>query len=537
MFITPDLYLDCITILFHDNSETNQSIVKELAAVYENATLSGTGSMENDALIELYIWIIKSLMSDDIDRTKESDINTFLLKIKSNPIMEKKRDVYDLLVNILTSRDTMSEEKLSKSIKNIQTKLLLIRMNKVSRMFFGGVNRVSDMANVEDQYKGLQKLMDDMKGAIDETETAVSKTDDEEIETVSFNSKESMRAALKKNADRTVKGVIKTGLQGLNMALGKAGGATLGESIIFNAPSHHCKSLILQLISMWAAIYNDPLPSDGKKPLISLISLENEAFQNFIFIAQSMYYQIVGEEVGDISKDEIQDKLIDWVYEEFSKNGYAFDIVRHLPEQFGYEELVRYINRKEKEGYAVHLCVIDYINNMRKGSRADKHNSNVGNHLLIKELYSRICNYLKTKGITVISAHQLNRDALKLGNLGGKRDVVKHLNSEHLAESVDVQREPDCLVFMYREKNYDGLWFLTFRLDKHRYVNDTPESHKYFAYPFTKHGLLADVNGPAGFTRDIYSFKPKNMELFKDILDDHKNASLMDDDVSAGDIF
>jgi hypothetical protein len=535
MFLTPDLLLDCITVLFHDNSETNKNIVKEIVTIYEGSIAAGTGSSEQDAVVELYVWIINLLLDDGLDRTDENDVNRFLIKIKSNPIMEKRREIYDLLSNLFTSRETLSEVKLAKCFNAIQTRLLHIRMNKVSRMFFGGVNRVQDMANVEDQSRDLKKLIITIKEALDETEKSLSSSsDDGAIETVSFNNKQSMKNALKKNNDRTIRGVIKTGLQGLNMAFGKAGGLILGESVIFNAPSYHGKSLILQLVAMWAAVYNTPAPCDGKMPLIILFSLENEAFQNFIFISSVMYYQATGKEIGNLAKEEVQDDLIDWVYDEFEKNGFKLEIIRQLPDTFGYEEIVQIINYKEKSGFVIHLCVIDYINKMRKGANGDKNASSVGNHLLIKELYSKLCNYFKTKGITLVSAHQLNRDALKIGNIGGKREVVKYLNADHLAESVDVQREPDVLFFMYKEYNYDGIPFLTMRIDKHRYVNDTPDTHKHFAYPFTKHGILADINGTPMFTRDIYNYKPKDMSLFHDNIATNKQAL---DQASASDIF
>lgn len=512
MLITPDLFLDCIILLIHDNGARNQGVVKELIGIYEAE--SQGASVEGEELIRFYIRALRLMMSNDIDKDNPNELRHLLLKFKSDKILEKRRDIYDLLHETFMSRDMMSEEKLARIAKRVQNQLVWNRMNKVTRGTFGRLGRAKDMVDPESQAGELQKILDDMKTLADETEGSVGASHNlGMVDRISFADKESMKLATKKHKDRNVLGVVRTGLQGLNRMLGASGGIVLGESILFNALSHNFKSGMLQSVAMWAALYNDPVVEDGRKPIVIMVSLENEAFQNFMWISKKVYYQETGIDATGLDDDE----LVNWIYDRFGQNGFAFEILRYLPDQFGYEELVALVNHYEAQGYYVYMVVIDYMNNMRKGG--DKSSSGAGNHLMVKELYNKSTNYMKTKGASLISAHQLNREAQKLAN-SGKSNVVKSLNSEHLADSVDVQREVDGSIYMHIERNHEGIPFLTLCINKHRYVDNTPEAHKYCAYPFTHAGIMDDINGPPGYVRDIYSYSldnhAQNVQLAQD---------------------
>jgi hypothetical protein len=112
-------------------------------------------------------------------------------------------------------------------------------------------------------------------------------------------------------------------------------------------------------------------------------------------------------------------------------------------------------------------------------------------------------NYIKHKGSALFTAHQLNRGAAQLAT-SGQTNVVKKFNMSFLSDSMDVQRECDCIIYMFLEKNHLGVPYLTMKMDKHRHVDDTPEAHKACAYRFTPIGIMDDMFTSDQSIKDIY---------------------------------
>ena len=132
--------------------------------------------------------------------------------------------------------------------------------------------------------------------------------------------------------------------------------------------------------------------------------------------------------------------------------------------------------------------------------------SNIGNHLLIQELYSKACNFARTANFGLFSAHQLNRKAAELVSM--IQNPVKRFNENHLALSIDVAREPEIIIYMHIERNDEGIPFLTFKLGKNRYVNDVPDSNKYVAYRLIKDiGLEEDIGKQFKGVKNIYTYR------------------------------
>ena len=498
MMISADLFLDCILLLVHDSGERNKKVVNEIVALYE--TEWKVNASVDTELAQLYIRIVKSVMSDGIDTDSPDQLRLLLLKFKSDKALEKRVEVYDLLYEMFTSRDTMEVGKLDKVAMRIQNALVWHRANKITRTMFGKLAKAADVIDPKEQAKELTAVLSHREDLELLSNQVAGSINHGLVDKVNFSDLASLKAAAEKRNKRAVTGVLKLGLQGLNRMFGKAGGVKRGESIVVNARSHNYKSGLLQSAAIWIPLYNTPVSDfPGRKPLVIMYSLENEAFYNFYWMAKKVYYQETGFEADTISPAE----LCAWMYEFMAQKGYALEIVRYLPSDFGYEDLVRSIAEYEANGYEVHAVVIDYMNNMKKGS--DKNASNAGNHLLVKELYNKVCNYLKTKGIVLFTAHQLNRRADELAG-SGKTNVVKYYSADHLADSVDVQREVDVSIFIEKELNHEGIPFLTMRLTKHRYEDETPEAHKYCAYMFHKQGIIDDINSVPTYIKDIYSY-------------------------------
>jgi hypothetical protein len=501
MLITAELLLDSIFLLLNDNSTRNQKAVLELITLYDADTKMMDAS--DGDLIRFYVRVLHKIIDDNIDKTDEQTVRTFMLKFKSDPAYDRNREVMDLLQDAVTSRQTMDADQLKKLFDRVQTVLLWHHTNAIVRRNFGRLNRATDLVTSEAQQAELMSILrsaEDMQTLLNKSVETGSIA--QGIDTINFMDRKSIRAGLEKHKARNIAGRIRTGLQGLNLMLGKAGGAVAGESITFNALPHMYKSGILMSWGIWSVIHNVPVAPDGLKPMVYIASLENEAFQNMFWAFRQQYHIETGLSPDGLSDDKIEE----WLYEHFSKHGCTLMIERHLPHSYGFNEFMTRVSYWRSQGFFIVVAIVDYANLMNKSSD-DKSASKGGRDLGVRELFSKMCNFSKNLGMIFVTAHPINREGMR--SISNQTNMVKRLGPEHLADSVDVEREVDVSIYMHLETNSQGTRFLTMRINKHRYVDDTPEAHKYCAYPFDRPGvgILDDLGGPPRFTRDIYAYE------------------------------
>jgi len=510
MLLSSDLFLDCILLLIHDNSDSVKDAILEIIEIFEQD--AKTNTLLDDEITRFYIRVVKAIIQNNVTKADQTELKMILLKFKSDKAVSSNREIFDLLLETFSATDRLSNDKQKTLSLKIQNTLIWHKTNKKVRTMFAQLNRSADMLNPVHQQTALQDLLsaaNEVPGIFQST-TMIDTSADGMVEKVDFSNLESIGEAIEKHKERTIKGVTRFGLQGLNLMFWPHGGATQGESIVFNALSHNYKSGILMSAAKWTAMYNTP-PKDpsGLKPLILFFSLENEAYQNMMQMFRQHYETVYQKSSKELTDDQV--KL--FIYEWFNERGYTLIIERWLPSDFGFLELVKRVTYYENSGYKIHTMIIDYMNTMKKDSGDGKSTGmdGGGNHLAVRRLYSATINFTKSKGITLFTAHQLNRKAYELSN-SGVVNVVKKFSPEHLADSMDVQREVDTAVYMYIEKNHDGVPYLTFFLSKRRYVDGIPERVKYTAYKFTPWGIQDDVDSTPCFIKDIYADKNESSD-------------------------
>ena len=500
MSVGTDLLLDTIFLLCNDENHKYDTQAHELVKTYEQE--SQTKTYIEPELTNFYARLIKMLLSDEIRRDSMEDRKRALMQLKSNVAIEKHRDVYDFLYDALVSGKTLTDSQMETVSERIKMARTYNDLQKHMKKAYGRLNRLSDSSNVEDQRNELANIRQQvsyLQNTLDETSSGVAKPPGM-VDSISFSDKESLKEGIGKYNYRNVHHVIRMGLQGLNKMLGPSHGAKAGESIIFAALLHHYKSGMLQSVAMWSTLYNIPPYVEGKKPMVLMISLENEAYQNMMWMFRQNYRMKTGTDPQNMTDEDI----VEWAYEVFNANDMTLVVERFLPSEFGYEDLVGRIEYFESQGYYIYACIIDYMSNMRKTSGESSRSSD--NHTLIKELYSKTCNYTKSKGITLFTAHQLTRRAQEIAS-SGIANVVRRFTPEHLADAFAVGREVDVIIFIHLETNHEGIPFLTMNIAKHRYEDDTRSTDKYCAYPFTKLGIFDDLHAEKpGFARDIYTY-------------------------------
>jgi len=421
-----------------------------------------------------------------------------LIKFQSDPALQNNQEVYNRLLTLFSGQSKITEATIGYMYDKIHNTIIWHKCNLQVRKMFGELNKYEDTNDPLEQRSYLDNILNSahlIQAVFAESPTAEQGL----VEHIDFTNVASIKASYNKFHDRKETSNLRLGLQGLNRMFGRGGGRgpALGESVIFNALSHNYKSGILMSIAKWIVKYNEPPKHiGGKKPMILFISLENEAFENLMWWFRSTY-----ELIAQTSADGIpEEQIIQHTYDYFNSKGYTFIVERYLPSEFGYDDLIRVYNKYESSGYYVIATIIDYMNSMRKG---DSNSGKIGNYLLVKELYSNTCNFTKSKGTSLFTAHQLTKEAGMIAI--NTVDAVKKFSDVHMSHSSDIFREIDTSINMHLETNLSGDKFWTAYRNKRRYDDVTPEIDKYTAYKFTKFGIPDDVDGPDMSVKNIYA--------------------------------
>lgn len=504
MQITADRLLDTITLLIHENDQRTQAAANDILSIYRQQETPADGS--DSDLMEFYVKVIQELISSGATKNNRDVLSGILLKFRSDKSFSQHKSLFELLSEMFLApcetddQIAQAAQTLDSVMRRIQSSLLMFKADQRVRKMAGTFRRAKEIQDPDIQIAELESIELQSQSLTDlfkENRTDSSAAD--LLDVIDMKDPESVGRGIQKQLNKTNLGRIKTPFQGLNLALGPTGGILRGESVIFNALPHNYKSGILLDIATGAVIYNNYTVTPGKKPLVLYITLENEAYENLMLIYKQRYRQETQKDPNLLSEEEIKQ----WISGFFQQFDTDFKVERHLPHNFGFDEFVGRINYWDSQGYEVIAVVVDYIHNMKKTSG---NATNAARDVAVRELYNKMRNYTSNAGISLISAHPLNRSARTLASV--TQNVVKKFGIEHLADSIDPEREVDVSIYMHIEKNVQGRVFLTFNLTKHRYANDTPDSHKYWAQPFpiVGVGLHDDIGQAPLYTRDIYAY-------------------------------
>jgi hypothetical protein len=492
-----ELLLDSIILLLHNNdAETKKAIYKliELVEDEKHAHL-----FSDPELIKCLSKLVKDLLLQD-DSTSKAEQAEVLIRFATNATLAKYPTIQDNLNTIFGNTEDMSTARVRRLFLKIKNNIAWHTCNTFTKKIFGQLNKVSAAADEEQQELILSNIINTAKDMVENEVKNLSCIDRTVVERIDLSDPESIKPAIARFKLAEVANVLKTPLQGFNMMCGKRGGIALGESVSINALPGQYKTGLLLLLGYGITRYNVPSTKLGSGiPMGLFLSFENEANKNMMW----WYRQIYAAQFGKYPEGKEDADVAKYVADVFGDCGYRFFIERRLGANFGFDEYCMLIEEYKAIGYRPTYVLIDYMNLMKKTSRLTG-TSAKQNHLMLRDLYNNMCNYNRSEAITQISAHQLNRDASNLAH-SGKQNIVKLFGENVMADGMDVQREVDLSVFIHLEYNQHDIKFLTVKRDKHRYVDDTPKIHQYFAYPFTEFGIIPDYNQEIGFVRDIYA--------------------------------
>lgn len=495
MYLQPDVFVDAIILTLFNKNEDVVKLDTLLLEIYEKETANNNTITMDADFMDLYVFLLKDILQYNININDASTIQALLLKLKSHPIVIKDPDVYSKVKALFNTDTPMTQDKYKHLIARVSGDIVLYENIHAAKQIFGRLQSVGSSTSMEKRDIAIKDVTDICSHMVDINTTGIllkKEEDEHQARFADFSDRDTLVKALQVFKTVAVQNVFKSGWQALDKALG--GGWCMGDSIVFNALSHMGKTMILLKMVRWQLM--NPAPVGFPNPTVILYSLENETPQNLMILFREMYCNKYKTPPPNNLSD---DYIVDFCIEESRANGWRLILDRRLGADFGYLDLVLNMEQYYRAGYTPLMVVIDYMNMMKKSNDGGENE----NFKHLQQLYTKVCNYMKSKNCTLITAHQLNRKAAEVASLKPLQ-AVKHFNISMLAEGMDPQREVDIVFYMHKEVDAAGRSFLTFKQGKNRNRQQVPDSAKYFAYMFDNEmGILDDASGTCTATTNI----------------------------------
>ena len=282
--------------------------------------------------------------------------------------------------------------------------------------------------------------------------------------------------------------ILSTGIKTFNKFLSSKGGFLPGNLYLIIGRTQSFKSGFLLYITKWIRQYNghkfDFLLNRGITPTVLHISLENSIEQDFA----RFYYMVLNEEMKD---SNTQQEAI----AKFNKAYYGLDSsidIRFMHKRTNtltINEIEYKIKELEGQNRKVIALVIDYIAVLKP----EKVGFNLENRFLLKNLVQKLRDLSLDLKIPIITAQHTNREADAKHTeekMKGTVNIVRTFDSHLIAESKDLDRSTDFLMFIQPEQSpIDKKMYLTFLRTKCR---EAPSNVNYFVHELTNGFLLEE---------------------------------------------
>ena len=498
MLLVADTFLDCLLVLLADQSEMTRSVVKRIMTIRDEDHKRQDLKSSDDTLKDFYYRLVKEALANKCCQDNPDSMKLLLLKVKSDPIRDENPSVISLLTDILSNDSKIDVKDFTRYMNHLRNLIALNTIEVSLRKAYGKFQNIVPGQDNDDLSRNMNEIVEMFNTTVKDVEKSFSDAAATKGENyICLSDRDSIKRAVETFHARSVAGIIRTGLIGLNIMLGKRGGLALGEYAVFAARSHNYKTGMLVSLMLWCVIYNTHiLPPDGKKWLVYFVSLENETYQNLIDVFKTLYARTMRSNPDNLSSEEI----IDWLYQYFNKYNIELVIDKYEPHEYSFKKHVSKVAHFEEQGYVLLAHILDYMSEAR-GIDAGDTFSSVGKMYLIGENYVKFRAFGSTRGYMSATGHQLIKEADRVATT--TRLAVKKFNPSMFSWSPDVFRTVDVVVYLNIEQNIDNVSFLTMQLRKNRNCKDTSEAYKFCAYPFTPFGIIEDLNGSPGYVKDI----------------------------------
>lgn len=281
--------------------------------------------------------------------------------------------------------------------------------------------------------------------------------------------------------------IVRWHLKDLNRLFGEQAGGRRKEQILVAGLQHHYKSGMVMSMVRGAAMYNTPKPRDpNKKPLILLVSTENQMTINL----RTLYAQVMNQLFGKAPKlkDINPAEAAKFLRDTFMRNGWHFKMVQVVPAQFGYYQMEEMVLMYEREGYELILMAVDYLGMCNTSGLTTSQITGRDKQALFN--YSR--QLMLRHDYIMLTPHQLSTQALDIDRDRPRKFMDEVPNRQFYHDCKTIGQEVDVEIMLHKII-IDGKAYLEVARGKHRGVDDTPEDHKYFVAQFSDAGIIDDV--------------------------------------------
>lgn len=288
--------------------------------------------------------------------------------------------------------------------------------------------------------------------------------------------------------------VLMTGWQGLNRALD--GGFRPGEQWVVGAQEHNWKTGFTLSIFKQIAIWNDAvsLRDIKKKPALVRFSFEDALTANMQFLYKSLYENETGELLTTITATA--EEVAKYVHDKLTARGWDIFLYEVNPSMWTYKDICNEIIKLEARGYEIRLCALDYLLKIPT-TGCDQGPMGVD----IRNLYERVKAFLASRGITMITPHQLSPDVKNKVREGSSNLVKELVGGGYYSGTKQLGQVIDGELFINIEKDSKGNAYLAVQRGKHRKIQQTMLEHLYFVLKFVAGGIIPDDIGKPDTTR------------------------------------
>lgn len=492
-----DIYLNALCLAAYAPGNSTIKISAAVVKMFDDLSQEERTMMSPMNL--LYVKILRDISTGDLDLSNRAEASSVLLRYQEDRAFDNNRVTFKELQNLLLPDQLPAPQKIRTLYNRVKNNIAFFKSNSRIRKMLLTSQKVGSEDDIEKQtalFKDILAAAESLKSEIEDN----SLDDDDsitQVDEIDMSDTDSIRKALLAQHKKRNGTTIKFGLQGLNRMMGPAKSVSYGESLVFAARSHHYKSGILSDVTRWICTYNKPPDTGGKIPVVLFISLENEIAENLIDLYKKLFINTYHKSPAGLKDDEI----IEFVNRKLSANGFRLMMFRRMGESFSFREYVELVEKIEKNNCKVVATILDYVTLCHRCREDAQYND----PKQLQLMFARFKDFCAHRDMLFCTGLQLETEASKLA-ASGQTNIVKKYNESHLSDCKSLKKECDILVFMEIEHNHRGIPWLTMKIDKHRYVHDTPPDDKYCAYQYLGDlGIMDDIEGKDMSSRDIYS--------------------------------
>ena len=492
-----DLYLNTLCLAAYAPGEPTVKIANAVVNMFDS--LSKEERTMLSPMNVLYVKLLREISAGNLDLSNRAEASSTLLKYQDDRAFENNRISFTELQNLLLPEVLPAPQKIRVLFNRVKNNLAFFKTSNRIRKMLITAQKVGSEDDVEKQtalFKDILASAESLKNEIEddslEEDNAITQVDEIDMSDPTSIKKALMAQHKKRNGT-----TIRFGLQGLNRMMGPSRSVSYGESLVFAARSHHYKSGILSDVTRWICTYNKPPDTGGKTPVVLFISLENEIAENLMDLYKKLFISTYHKSPAGLKDDEI----VEFVLRKLSVNGFKLLMFRRMGEAFGFREYVDMVEKIEKNNCKVVATILDYVTLCHRCREDAQYND----PKQLQLMFARFKDFCAHRDMLFCTGLQLETEASKLA-ASGQSNIVKKYNESHLSDCKSLKKECDILIFMEIEHNHRGIPWLTMKIDKHRYVHDTPPEDKYCAYQYLGDlGIMDDINDKDMSSKDIYA--------------------------------